>query len=769
MKPIRAVISLGVILLILSGCSPGEKIVDLAKEVYYAEKTADFVYYDYLSRDAAIEPEEGWTRLNENQARRGIFPRSLIRFKLKEIRPLYLYFRYRFLPEAPLAAEAVTVDINGKKIYHSEISRKGARDVKIDIPAGHLLAGDNTAVFHYHPSPGETGTFVDGSSDRQRSLIFNELCVTSLADKKSVDFYHRVDKGFIRARGDGGVSEFFQPVPSQFDFYLNLPAKSYFTAGCTFVPSHSPVSSTGPVKLRFIVRQEGAPDDKISTEIELPLRSVNREIQLPLPNTAGLTRFSVRTERVPRGPAVQGFIKWHQPSILSRKRLPRLPVPSGDPARLTALKESLQRMNVIFVIFDAARADHFSTYGHFRRTTPEVSAFAREGIVFTRAFSQALTTRCSISTLFTGFPLSVTSVYGAFSKLPPELTTLAQFFRDKGIYTACINGMASIASTFGFDRGFDEYMGLYRKDEFTRKSQEYIPYFRPWLTENKDRQFFLYLHFKEPHAVYRPVPEFEGFFSKTCEERVSLDDKVYKKRARSLTPGQIDYVQACYDETLVSVDSVFGHLIDHLRELGLLEKSLIILTADHGEYLGERKVFGHGINFHEEGIHIPLIIRWPRDPGENWPSRIGGLVKMTDLFATLSDIYEFDLKEDQDEGKSILPLLTDPEGEINPYIIVGKRGTRAHCIRTRKYKLIHWEDGRIEFYHLAADPAETRNVYKQRTIRARYMMTELWKWRVRQEGIKSRYIYGRFSEQAKRSEIDSRVIENLKALGYIDD
>jgi arylsulfatase A-like enzyme len=207
-----------------------------------------------------------------------------------------------------------------------------------------------------------------------------------------------------------------------------------------------------------------------------------------------------------------------------------------------------------------------------------------------------------------------------------------------------------------------------------------------------------------------------------------------------------------------------------MQQLDLLDKSIVIVTADHGELLGDNfRIFGHGGYFGEGGMHIPLLIRFPKDENMNFPDRIDALVKTSDLFVTLADIHQFDIPHDLLSGKSFLPLIQEPRREINPYMVVEKRGIPGHCYRSKQYKLIYWmEDGAIEFYDLANDPEAVNNVYEQNKITGDFYLTNLKKWIISQKMIKEAVLTGDPSKRdLDMKQIDEKTLENLKALGYI--
>lgn len=748
----------GLLFLILTGCSHKKRALDLIEEARYAQRNHEFVFLDYLRKESSVRREEGWTPLSQKGTRIGIFPSSRLHFTVDGKETVYLSFRCKPISEGIHSARSLRIRVNSQRIGQIELKPDLVKFIQTPIPPQFLRKGENTLHFVYNPGSRSQG---DKTSEKERgerfSLMFSQLLITSFEDQRSVEQCLRVQEMEKNRKG-----VLIQRIPGEIDYFLRISPGSSFRAQCRFLPLSS--SRQIPLNIHLISQKPGSEEQVVCKE-SIPVRHNETSLDVKLKGVEGIVKLGLRAGKKSTGAGIQGFLVWNRAAILQKKR--HRPEKSVSPKRLSRLRRSLKDKNIIIVVLDAARPDHFSTYGYFRPTTPHISRFSQNSVVFTQAFSEALTTRCSIGTLFTGFPLAVTSVTGLFSKLPSELPTLAQLFRSKGYYSAGFTGMGNISSDFNFHRGFDEYVELFKKEGFRRRSQEYLPYLFPWLERNKDKKFFLYIHFKEPHAVYKPVPDFQGLFSSSYEKKVDLE--VYKNLSEYLTPSHVEYIRACYDETLASVDSVLGKLLEKIRNLGLLEKTAVILTADHGEFLGEKnKLFGHGQNFYEPGIRIPLLIHFPVEPEEKSPARIKAMVKMSDLFTTLADIHQFDVPDELMEGKSLLPLLLKPEREVNSRVILGKRGTPGHCIRTDRYKLIYWEKSqKVQFYDLKKDPKEQKNLYTQQSVRANYMLVELKKWVDRQRAIRKHLIQRKGHEKVQERKIDKRTLENLKALGYI--
>ena len=548
------------------------------------------------------------------------------------------------------------------------------------------------------------------------------------------------------------------------DFYFDLPDKCIFEAQYKYHPSSHFDTQNNNLKLKVSVQK---PDkrEQIVYQALLDKDAVNKKFKIDLAEEKGVTRIRLWAGNIENNNNLAGYLSWSKASLLKKGKEKKKR--ENSKRDLKKLRQFISDKNTIVIILDAARADHFSLYGYFRQTTPNIDKFAREATVFFNAFSESLSTRCSIGTLFTGFPLSVTSLIQLKSRLPERLVSIAELFKINKFKTTGFTGVGNIGSAFSFDKGFDEYFELYKEKEFYRKSQEYLPYLFPWLESNKRKKFFLYIHFKEPHAIYIPLPPFQGMFSQDFDKKVDLTK--IKFIGPELTDEEIEYVRACYDENLASADSAFGDLIKKIKKLGLLEESIIIVTADHGELLGEHGgLFSHGSYFGEGGIHIPLIIRFPEDTPVNIIEKSEALVKTSDIFATLADIYQFKIPQELISGNSLLPLVLGADKVVNSHVIIEKREGSSYCYRSKKYKLNYWKKIQAEFYDLEKDPKEKNNLFDRDNIIANFMLADLKRWIARQKKIRDLIFEGEIlEEESNNRQIDKKTLENLKALGYI--
>lgn len=289
--------------------------------------------------------------------------------------------------------------------------------------------------------------------------------------------------------------------------------------------------------------------------------------------------------------------------------------------------------NVVLIVLDAARAMSFGVYGCPRNTTPEIDQLAAQGIVFERAYTPAVYTLGAMRALWTSAPPPFQEHIGTCQD------RLERSFVDelsvRGIMTAGFVSNPMAGKLCGFDSGFVEFTELK-----SRKADEFRAVVPEWLTRNRSRRFFLYLHFREPHAPFDPPAPFDTLFSDGSSAAARL-------RGR-------------YEGTLAFADQEVGHILHALQAAGLWDSTVVIVTADHGEEFNEHGLVGHGDQLFDETTHIPLIVRVPKGPR----GRVGAYVDLLDVAPTIAGVFGARLPKTY-TGKSLLP----PKSAGKPFVV----------------------------------------------------------------------------------------------------
>jgi arylsulfatase A-like enzyme len=295
--------------------------------------------------------------------------------------------------------------------------------------------------------------------------------------------------------------------------------------------------------------------------------------------------------------------------------------------------------NVLLVTLDTTRPDHLGCYGHAGGTSPNLDRLADQAILYTRAYATSSWTLPSHASLFTGRfaashgarldaegPLALTDAIDApesWSRyrargLAPGEVTLAATLRDAGFATGGVVGGPWLERVFGLDAGFESWDDSGITTVQGARAGYVTDRALAWLEQVADRRFFLFLNYFDPHAPYQPPREF------------------FPEALRAARPGHElsdDEKRALYDGEIRYMDRELGRLLDALRERGVYDDTWIVVTADHGELLGEYARWGHSRTLFEEEIRIPLIVKPPR--GTATPSRRSEPVQLTDVMPML--------------------------------------------------------------------------------------------------------------------------------------
>ncbi len=297
--------------------------------------------------------------------------------------------------------------------------------------------------------------------------------------------------------------------------------------------------------------------------------------------------------------------------------------------------------NVVVITIDTLRADHLGCYGYKQIHTPNIDALAADGARFERAYTAVPVTLPSHTAIFTGtYPMLSGMHDFAANKLNPTQPTLASVLKEHGYATAAVIGSAVLDSRFGLNRGFDFYYDHFdfsrleeaNLDEMERPGNIVADLALDWLGKNSQKKFFLWMHLYDPHFPYRP-PE----------------------------PYSHEYAAQPYDGEIAFADAQLGRLLRFLKEKGLYQNTLIVLSGDHGESLGEHGEKTHGFFIYNATMHVPLIIRLPGKPAA---LVVGDPVSLIDLMPTILAAAGLETPA-QVQGRSLLPSLQGKPGEPN--------------------------------------------------------------------------------------------------------
>ena len=393
--------------------------------------------------------------------------------------------------------------------------------------------------------------------------------------------------------------------------------------------------------------------------------------------------------------------------------------------------------NVILITIDTLRADHLGCYGYKQVKTPNIDALAADSIRFERAFTAVPVTLPSHTTIMTGtYPMLSGMHDFAANKLSPQQPTLATVLKEAGYATGAVVASAVLDSRFGLNQGFDFYYDHFdfsrldekNLDEMERPGDVVADLTLDWLSKNSQKNFFLWMHLYDPHSPYNPP-----------------------------APYSQEYADHPYDGEIAFADEQVGRVIRYLKENKIYENSIIVLSGDHGESLGEHGEKTHGFFIYNATMHVPLIIHLP---GNSVGRRESGLVSLVDLMPTILAAVGIEAPS-QVQGTNLLPELAAREAKDRD--LYGETFLpRIHFdwseLRATENTRYHFIDApRPELYDLSKDPDETHNLFSEKKAVAEEMRAKLTGL-IRQ--------YSAEKELAEKTGLDPVLMERLKSLGY---
>jgi len=417
---------------------------------------------------------------------------------------------------------------------------------------------------------------------------------------------------------------------------------------------------------------------------------------------------------------------------------------------------SAPKYNVLFITMDTTRADRLGLYGFDQPTSPYLDHLAKKGIVFTRAIAQAAVTNTAHASLFTGLYPYHHGVRFLLDRrkavLDTSMVTTAEVFKQAGARTAAFISAVPASSDFGFDQGFDVFDEEFEKSGriAQRNGKETADRAVAWLKRTNDK-FFCWVHFFDPHDP-KLMPPFE-----ICDQFRPADLSDDNAKLRAIYKAEINYM-----------DMQIERLFQVLEEKSELDKTLVVLVADHGEALGDHQFWGHGLIYQEQ-IRIPLIIL---RPGEKQGLRVDQMVRAIDIMPSLlrwCDI-EPSLWPHMD-GVDLSPLLADPAtplvqtayseaANMQWYMHLGNKAfkdDKYYSLMNDRYKLIYHQlkPENSELYDLREDPKEARNLYAELGSVRDSLLADL---RARNPMVE---------EISGLEGMSDEIREKLEALGYI--
>ncbi len=408
------------------------------------------------------------------------------------------------------------------------------------------------------------------------------------------------------------------------------------------------------------------------------------------------------------------------------------------------------RPNVLLIVVDSLRRDHLGAYGYDRNTSPHIDRLAAESVRYDRAVSQAPWTLPSVAGLLTSRDPAVLGIEGFNSSVAEGQVLLSEVLRAHGYATGAVVSHTFVSAAWGFGQGFDSFDESNVKDHQAVTSPGVTEKALAFVREHRDRDFFLFVHYFDPHFPYR---EHEGFVfeaEEPYEGRVRAGMSLRKLDNGRLGEADARELRRIYDSEIAWTDHHIGRLLDGVRALGLMERTLVVFTADHGEEFLDHGKLGHGRALFEELVGVPLLLRYP----DGAPGVVDRPVALLDVYPTVLEAAGIEIGHEV-EGRS---LRGEPDDRR---VILSATRRRRHLSAAidRRHKLVRAGSGETRLYDLDSDPGEMRDLSAGGGEIPERLEAALRVYEGRLAG----------ADEAPGIEIGSGDREALRALGYVDE
>lgn len=476
--------------------------------------------------------------------------------------------------------------------------------------------------------------------------------------------------------------------------------------------------------------------------------------------------------------------------------------------------------NIIFVSIDTLRANHMGSYGYWRDTSPHLDALGKENILFESTYAPSSLTAPSHASMFTSlYPLSHGVLRnGEMDSFSQDIVTLADVLKSHGYKTAGFSGGGNVSEIQGFSRGFDQWSEI-------RTLVPHLPHVMEWLSENSEESFFLFFHFFDVHGPYEIRKDFlemyrdigyvdeliahvEHIWEKGNSldipyEQLSIQNKIdlgilkkikslSTKHAKSYLPQmakdedilllewektsdferQRQMLIDSYDAGIKYTDHHLDQFFSFLKEEGLWDSTLLIVTSDHGEEFMEHQILGHGKSLYETLVHVPLIVKMPASFG-GITRRVSGLTELIDIMPTVLDILDIRLGG-QMQGESLVPLIKGKKKDGKEIVFASLSNEDLEAkksVRTKRWRYMIFDkdfSDKDEFFDVLSDPLEQTNLIRENNDNMETLKSELLKhMRECTNLYNEKYFQNRKSIEDYPKQLKEKRLKVLRSLGYI--
>jgi choline-sulfatase len=497
------------------------------------------------------------------------------------------------------------------------------------------------------------------------------------------------------ALGQGTRRGLLAGTPRTYAFHLEVPAAAslVFDRGAA-------------LETRFLVR---ARIDGQPAKVLFDQRAAGGQWQESVVDLTPFADKAIRLELQTSGPTTSAG--WAEPEVLVAPAVdePPRPVRPGPAPR-----------GLILLVIDTVRADVFPAFNPDSRVkTPVFDKLVEESIVFLNAYSNENWTKPAVATILSGLYPSTHGAKREPDVLSPQVKLLSERLRERGFSTAAFIANGYVSDRFGFKRGWDRYRNYIRENR-PSEAEAVFADAQAWLARQGGRPFFLYLQTIDPHVtyaapaaytrLYHPEP-YRGPLGPTLDGK---EQAAISRRGKPIDAADQRWIRALYDAEVSYHDAQLGRFLEAITRWRKLDDTLLVITNDHGEEIGDRGRHGHGHSLHEELIRAPLLMRYPPRFAAR---RIRTLVENVDLVPTILETLGLPPAPNLDGVSLIGTLQGRPPGV--PAHTITEFLDRHRAVRVGSWKMLASAGGTRRLFNLKTDPGERRDLAAEASVARR--------------------------------------------------
>jgi choline-sulfatase len=627
----------------------------------------------------------GWVgEAREGDARVSTFGKTARRYlPAASKQPMRLRFRAK-----PYASGALIVYVNDKTVGEARVSQAdGFREIEIPISEANVRPGENSIMLRATNTTQVGGKALSFAMDWLR---FEPSTVQGAAAPRGV----AVEQASVAGVGRRAI---VLGSGAQVDWFVEVPEDATLVFG-------SGLESQGDGTLVLEIDTDG------STSVTKSIRLADHwtDQRVSLSEVVGeMTRLRFRNDGA-------------NDLALSDLRVVR------RVGEVLAIEK--QARNVIVLLVDTLRASKLQAYYPKTRVkTPAIDQFASQGTLFERSQAPENWTKPSVASVLTSLHPATHRTKEDAAKLPKSALMLSEVYQKAGFKTASFIANGYVSNAFGFDQGWDHYTNYIREERNTQASNVFGEA-AGWIEKNKDGRFFVYIQTIDPHVPYDPPAKYLEMYDpapyngqvQNRRTHLMLDDAKKNPKKYTFTQRDKERLEALHDGEISYHDEYFGKFLGKLRELGLDESTIIVVTSDHGEEFQEHGSWGHGHSVYQELLGVPLMFRWQGVIPANL--RIGPVVSTIDIGPTVLEATGVPIPE-QFEGRSLLGFMRG-DWPAGPYVAFSDFLDHRRVIRGGDWKSIVRGDLSQIIFNLGNDYWEQKELDgSNQPIAQRYLRT----------------------------------------------